>query len=157
MRRFLNCVFLVGVLTGCSTIGSLNPFGQSERGLPIVRGEGGDITIVEREINDGSELVPSISDSRLDRERKGAILVVEAILPIQGYYDGRLYRRNFGEPDENGILFYEFRAKAPPAGTSTGPQITRIVQAADFITTGELRDVVEIRIKTASGIVRLRP
>lgn len=125
--------------------------------MPVVRGEGGEIILVEPAIRDGSDLVPSVANSRLEKDHEGIILVVEAILPVQGYYDGRLYRRNFGEPDENGILLYEFRAKAPPAETATGPQVTRIVQAADFITKGELRNIVEIQIKTASEVVRLRP
>lgn len=156
MKLLTYCVLLVGILSGCGTLGSLNPFGQSETTV-ITRVEGEEGVIVQPPVDDGSLLVTALSSHKLEKDREGAILIVASVLPVQGYYDGHLYRRNFGEPDENGVLYYEFRVKPPFYQTPRGSEITRTVEAADFISNGELREIKEIQIKTDTQVYRLKP
>lgn len=157
MKSLTLCVISLVLLTGCDTLRALNPFGGGSDRPVIERGVDGELVRVEPPINDGSVLAPAIRSHRLDPSRQGAILVVETLAPSQGYYGARLYRRNFGEPDANGILRYEFRLRPPEGPATPGPERTRILQAADFISEGELADITEIRIRTAGPELILRP
>jgi hypothetical protein len=154
--RFL-CVAAPLALAACDSLGSLNPFGQTEDPLYMTRVEGDEVVRVEAPIQDGSVLAPTIRAHRTDDSQDGTILVVEAVAPVQGYYDAHLYRRNFGEPDANGVLRYEFRVKPPPIPTPQGAEKTRIIEAADFISEGELAVIREIRIRTATQELVLKP
>ncbi len=151
---FLLCL---GLLSGCDTLRSLNPFGGGNTRAVYERGSDGELVIAEPPVRDGSIPAPAIRSHRIDRSRQGVILVVETVAQTQGYYGAKLYRRNFGEPDANGVLSYEFRVKPPEGPATPGPERTRILQAADFISEGELRSITRIVIRSAGQDLILTP
>lgn len=145
------------LLAGCDTLRSLNPFGGGDNRVAYERGSDGELVLAEPPISDGSIPAPAIRSHRIDPSSEGAILVVEALAPTQGYYGARLHRRNFGEPDENGVLTYEFRVMPPETQAIQGPERTRVIEAADFISRGMLEDITQIRIRTSGAELVLRP
>jgi hypothetical protein len=98
---------------------------------------------------EASVLVPYIQEAAAERGLRGTILRVRGVTPTQGYFDAEL--RPIGA--EGGVVLYEFRAKPPLEPQAVGPERTRLLTAADFLSVRELRDITNARIVGAGNSV----
>ena len=95
-------------------------------------------------------LVDQVTDLQVERTSTGAIVQVTGLSLRQGAYDVRLLRDN-EEVSEDGVLTYTLRA-LQPVNTRQGPQRTRTIRAADYISSEDLARVRVIRVSGARNI-----
>lgn len=89
--------------------------------------------------------------ARAERGLRGYIVRVEAVAPTQGYHSAELVPLNGGQPDQNGVLPYELRARPPSTPQATGPEQTRELRAAVFVPTRALRNMNAVHITSATS------
>lgn len=166
MHKPLCAILLSGLLvTACGFSGSrLNPFnwfGKSEEVVvaeqpagevnPLLPKTGRQSGIFSRPdtIYTG-ELIGQVTDLAIERTDDGAIIRVTGLAERQGPYDVRLVPGTAnGEPDENGVLAYEFRVIYPRFATPVGPERARSVTAAVSLGNRELSKVRVVRVSAA--------
>ncbi len=157
MRQFLIAALCVVPLAACSgsasnpfgSLGSLNPFGgREEEPVIVARSDG--------VIRDGRSLLPTLDEVVPEPALRGLILRARATAPTQGFYGAALVPERKGEPDENGIVTFQFRAVPPEFAQPIGPAQTRILLAAAFIEDADLEQIRGFRIVTQGRTISLR-
>lgn len=98
---------------------------------------------------DGTALMPLVGQAEAERGLRGTILRVRGAAPTQGFYDAELRPI----PAEGGVLGFEFRARPPLAAQAAGPERTRTLTTATFLSRRALRDITAARVVAAGGSV----
>jgi len=100
--------------------------------------------------------VQSITSLSVERSSGGAIIRVTGLPLRQGAFDVRLNPLN-GQEDEavNGVLAYRLEA-LQPTNTPQGPQQTRRVNAARYVSDQVLRDVTQIQVRGVGNVLTSR-
>lgn len=96
-----------------------------------------------------AELEPRVLPLRnavAERGLRGVIINVEGLAPTQGFHTATLVPLNEGLPDAAGVIAYELRATPPAIEGAQGPEPTRLVLAAAFVSEGALRGVRGFRV-----------
>jgi hypothetical protein len=147
------------MLSSCGSLGdrlsALNPLnllGGSEpveaaaedQGTPIVRPD------------DGQSDIPRIVNARLEYTPSGVIVRANGEAPSLGYHSARLRPLNFGQPDGNGAIWYEFRATAPASAQTGGTPYLRSLSVATFIPNSRLRAVQSVTVTGTENDVTIR-
>lgn len=94
--------------------------------------------------------IEAIRDVRVERSSGGAIITATGVSLRQGAFDVRLRPVSDDEP-VNGVLSYTMDA-VQLANTPQGPEQTRTVEAARFISTQTLEEIRTIRVIGATNI-----
>lgn len=132
------------------SLGSLNPFGGGGSTEPLVVRQ--NTTLVP----EGTVLLPAQAEVRPEPALRGVILRATAVAPTQGYYGALLVPERRGVPDEDGILTLQFRVTPPAGSRQQGPQQTRLLTAAAFISDDDLEEISGFRVVTEAGVINLR-
>ncbi|MBA3324260.1 MAG: hypothetical protein H0T41_02945 [Rhodobacteraceae bacterium] len=147
------------LLAGCSL-----PFGSipaSERNADspeVVRDEErGLLTgLFTRAPRDLPDAVPvPMREAALERGYGGVILRATGVAPTQGFYDAALVAENDGVPDAAGVLTVALVAVPPETPVDVGPERTRLLLTAAYLSERELRDIRALRVVSAASSVTL--
>ncbi|GAA6187032.1 hypothetical protein [Litorivita sp. NS0012-18] len=95
--------------------------------------------------------VEKITALRLEAAPGGRILRVEAVAQTQRAFDVRL----IAEPSDEGTLVYTLKA-AHPDRAAYGPDRSRKITAALFLTDQDLRDIKTVRVAGTSNALSVR-
>jgi hypothetical protein len=151
-RAGLAALAAVLVLAGCGTIreSRLNPvnwWGGSSSEAPSLAPRDG----YPETIADTRPLVAQVVTMQIDRAPGGAIVRATGLPATQGWWAADLVaevQTTGGHPvAENGVMSFQFRILPPPVGTRSGPQQSREVTAAVFLSDQELAGVRTITVK----------
>ncbi len=96
-----------------------------------------------------------VRDAVLERGYGGAILRVTGVAPTQGFFNAALVPENAGEIDAAGVLTVSFLAVPPETPEEVGPERTRLLLSAAYLSERELRDVRAIRLTAGPTVVTL--
>ncbi|MDO5606141.1 MAG: hypothetical protein Q4G25_13365 [Paracoccus sp. (in: a-proteobacteria)] len=161
----LGAVLIAG---GCGRLGGdsgLNPLGWLRGGTQApttLEPRGG---WLDRS-TDTRETVPQILSANMQPISEGRLLVVQAFAPVKGWWDLRLVTERAQpagqlRPDDDGILRLVLVGRpplqgSPEAAMPANPQ-TDVLNIARPISTVQLSRLRGIEIRSASGVVTLRP
>jgi hypothetical protein len=97
--------------------------------------------------------VESVSTIEIGRTRNGVAITAFGIAPALGFGGAELRPRRDGAPGSDGILDFDFVARAPDAGFNLGEGAieARAIRADVLLTPGQLQGALGIRIHAASG------
>lgn len=97
--------------------------------------------------------VESVRNIEIGRTRNGIAVSAFGVAPGLGFGAPELRPRREGKPGPDGMLDFDFVAKAPDArfGLGEGEATARTVRADVLLTPRELAGVIGIRIHGASG------
>ncbi|MCP5074206.1 MAG: hypothetical protein GY947_13070 [Rhodobacteraceae bacterium] len=164
MKKLLIALTICGMVAGCGGGNSLTggSLGGSSGGSGSAGSAGGgssagsfglfpnrqnkQITPAQRTVRDYGNFVPVVADVRVDAVKAGAIIRVTGTAARQGYYNVVLRARNGYEPDENGVITLELRAKQPQFWTRANTERSRKVVTGRFISIQKLRRTKTIRV-----------
>lgn len=93
-------------------------------------------------------LVDQVTELKIERTSTGAIIQATGVSLRQGAFDARLV------PDgsvTDGVLTYELRAYQP-VSTAQGPERTRIIRVADFVSTQDLEAITTIEVRANRNV-----
>ena len=96
-----------------------------------------------------------VREAVLERGYGGAILRVTGVAPTQGFFNAALVAQNDGEPDAAGVLGVSFVAVPPETFEAVGPERTRLLLSAAYLSERELRDIRAIRLTAGPTVVTL--
>jgi len=98
-------------------------------------------------------LIASVRNIELGRTRNGIAVTAFGVAPGLGFAAPDLRPRRDGKPGPDGILDFDFVARAPDAGFNLGegPISARAVRADTLLSPRQLEGVRGIRIHGASG------
>ncbi len=99
--------------------------------------------------------VPALQTAAVERGFGGVILRVTGIAPTQGFHDATLIAEDDGTPDAAGVLTVSLFAIPPLAPQAVGPERTRLLMTAVFLTDRELRDIRGFRVVAGQNSVTL--
>lgn len=108
----------------------------------------------ESEIYEGTA-IHTVSSVSVEPASGGSIIKATGTALRQGAYDVRLTAENDGVPVD-GVLTYRLEA-IQPTNRQQGPEQTRRVAAADFVSTQSLSAVSSVRVLGASNAQTARP
>jgi len=146
------------LLTSCGTVGerlsALNPLNllSSNQAEPVEDTPAFEITRPD----DGKTDIPRVTSARLEYTASGVIVRADGEAPTVGYHSASLRPLNFGQPDGNGAIWYEFRAIAPDVTQPTGRPFLRTLSVADFIPNSRLREIQSVTITGLENDVTVR-
>lgn len=139
---------LVLLVAGCSLL----PFGGNSRNAATPVAE----VPPTRPLADGTELVAALKSVVPEPALRGIILRGTGLAQSPGFFNAQMRALNEGEPDENGIVTFEFRVRPPGVVQPQGSEAAREVLAAAFVSDGDLERIAGFRILSATNIVTLR-
>ena len=149
-------------VAGCGQSGSIGGFGASSQTSSGSAGSSAGSfgfgrnqapTAPQQVVIDHGELVPVVNEVKVDRVQAGAIVRVKGQAARQGYYDVRLRAPTRLEPDENGVIVLELRAKQPTYWTRTSTDRSREVIAGRFISSQKLDAARRIQVVASQNQV----
>jgi hypothetical protein len=136
--RLAAVLSLALIVTGCGVAKRLNPFtwfGQDREEAVLVLPE---------EEEDRRALVARVTDLRIEAIPGGAIVRATGLPPTQGWWEAELVPRPV---DEAGRLVFDFRILPPVARTEAGPDRSREVVVARYLSDIALAEVREIVVQ----------
>ena len=145
---------LCGPLAGCGNFNasSLNPFNWWG---------GGDVAVAvapDGQPIDPRPLVAQITDAVVERAPGGVIVRATGVPPTQGFWAAALVPTNLElQPDENGVLAFDFRTLPPETQQLVGAPATREITAGYFLSPQDLRGVRSILVRAEGNSRSLRP
>jgi hypothetical protein len=101
---------------------------------------------------DPRTLIGTVTALTIDRTADGGILRATGVAPTQGFHNAELVLIGA----EAGVLTYEFRVTAPPAGAAQGAQDSRTLVSARVLTGAELAGIAAIQVLGATNAQTLR-
>ena len=127
LRTPASLLACLGALAGCGVQmpGSLGLGG--ERGAAAVTRE----AVVE-------EPILPVRRAQVEPALRGVILRVETVAPTQGWHEPALAPASSGDP---GVRAFTFGAAAPEGAQAIGPERTRVLVAAVYLSRPELRGI----------------
>ncbi|MBV0911738.1 hypothetical protein [Anianabacter salinae] len=143
---------LVMIVAGCSSGSRLNPrnwFGGSEAVTNP------DLRRADIAAQDPRPLVNQVTAFAVEQVPGGAILRATGLPVRQGYFDGELIPVADERPID-GILSYQFRINPPVTTTAQGPQPSREVIVARFVSDQTLEGVSQIQVVAAQNALGTR-
>jgi len=102
-------------------------------------------------------LVPVVTEVKIERVQAGAIIRVKASATRQGYYDVKLRSPTRLEPDKDGVVVLEIRAKQPKFWTEASTKRSREIVVGRFISSQKLARARSIRVIAAQNQITVRP
>lgn len=148
------------LLSACSfSLGGLPASDRDRDSQSEVRDQEGNLLtgLFTRTPRDLPDAVPvPAREATVERGYGGVILRVTGVGPTQGYYNATLAPQNDGTPDAAGLVTVDLVAVPPDAPEAVGPERTRLLMAAAFMSDLELREVSGFRLVTAQGAQTLR-
>lgn len=147
------------LLAGCSLpFGSIPASERNEVSPETVRDEGrglltGIFTRAPRDLPDAAP-VP-MREAALERGYGGVILRATGVAPTQGFYNAALVPENDGVPDAAGVLTVSLVAVPPEGPVDVGPERTRLLMTAAYLSERELREIRALRVVAAQNSVTL--
>ncbi|MCP5087677.1 MAG: hypothetical protein GY952_12855 [Rhodobacteraceae bacterium] len=169
MKKLLIALTICGMTAGCGGGNSLTggSLGGSTGSTGSARSSGGgssagsfglfpnrqnkNLTPAQKVASDHGNFVPVVSDVRVEPVKAGAIIRVTAKASRQGYYDVVLLAPGGLEPDENGVITLELRAKQPEHWTPTSTERSRKIVVGRFISIQKLRRTRAINVIAAQN------
>lgn len=157
--RYL-AVLAICALSSCAgtsdTFQRLNPLNllNSDDAAEAASQTGEPQTPVAKVVDDGKVDVTRVTRARLDFTPSGVIVRADGEVPGLGYHSTRLRPLNFGQPDGNGTIWYEFRVTPPVGATAQGGSQT--LSVGTFIPNSRLRSVSSVAITGAQNDVTIR-
>lgn len=157
-------LLLAGLAAGCQT-----PFGgipASEpnpdnpayaRNAPEAENERGVLSgFFGRAPVDLPDAVPvPMREATLERGYGGVIIRATGVAPTQGYFNAVLIPQNDARPDEAGVVTLRLAAVPPLSPQAIGPERSRLLMTAAFMTELRLRGVRTIRVISAGNVATL--
>ncbi|MBR9649688.1 hypothetical protein [Thalassovita aquimarina] len=153
MQKSLSVLLISAVvLSGCGN-SRLNPKNWFGRSQPAPVANAADVNpliparrsrLLARDTSYQGQLVGEIRDLTIERVPGGAMARVTGLADRQGPYEVRLMPMNDGQP-VGGVLSFELRALGSPRNP-VGPEASRLLTAAVFLTDQELAGVREIKV-----------
>lgn len=157
MTRLVLSIACLYALSSCgpvsNTLEKLNPFSSPEEIPPEASQEDPDAFARTPAMEDGKISVDRVENARLDYTASGAIVRAEGLLSRQGHHSATLRPLNFGLPDGNGVIWYEFRVSPPQGPSATSLQT---VSVGGFIPNARLRNALGVTIAGAQNDVTIR-
>lgn len=150
---------VAALLAGCSL-----PFGGIPASEPnadsreVVRDEErGLLTgLFTRAPRDLPDAVPvPMREAALERGYGGVILRATGVAPTQGFYNAALVPADDGVPDAAGVLTVSLVAVPPETPVDVGPERTRLLLTAAYLSERELRDIRALRVVSSASSVTL--
>lgn len=136
---------VVLVTSACSTrLNPFNWFGKDEEKVVVVQ------QVAPGGVIDPRPYVDQVTSLRVDRAPGGAIINVVGLNPVQGYWEAALLAENNQRPVD-GVLTFQFRASKPVTRTGQGPDRSREITAAVFLTEQEMAGVRSIVVQAAQN------
>ena len=96
-----------------------------------------------------------VREASFERGYGGAILRVTGVAPSQGFFNAALVAENDGEPDAAGVLTVAFVAVPPETPEAVGPERTRLLLSAAYLSERELRNIRAIRLAAGPIVITL--
>ena len=171
MKQVLISVLLLGFVAGCGGLGnSANSSAESAGSAGSARSSGSSagsfglgrkqqqqtVTVDKKTAAAGGRrLIATLKSARFDRTRDGAIIRATGIADRQGYHDAVLYSPTDFEPNENGVVLLEFRAREPEFQTRTSNEWSRTITVGAFMSTQQLAAARQIVVVGRSGQIAL--
>ena len=109
------------------------------------------VTPAQQVVLDHGDLVPVVADVRVDAVKAGAIIRVVAKASRQAYYEVRLRAVGRFEPDENGVITLELRARQPRFWTPASTERSREIVVGRFISSQKLSRTKKIIVIAAQN------
>jgi len=142
--------------SGASGTKEVNPLIGDRKRSPLVKAK--NTSVIQRSgLFRRDKVVPyegtpvdQVTDLQIERTSTGAIVRATGLTLRQGAFDVRLLRDN-DEVSEDGVLTYTLRA-LQPVSMPQGPQRTRTIRAADYISKDDLSRVRVIRVSGARNV-----
>ena len=152
MGRITFLVFLALAVAACDRVSEsrLNPMnwfgaGQEEPAAAVVQ-----TVPVDPALTDERPLVGLVTTLVIERAAGGAIVRATGLAPRQGYHGAELVPVA-GETPVNGALVYFFRVETPEGPTAQGPDRTRTLSVARFVSDDTLASARNIVVRAASN------
>jgi len=153
-------ILSLSLLASCGTLGErlggFNPFsfiGGSDE-VPEEAEERAGFVIPQ--IDDGKSDIPVVTSARLEYTPSGVIVRANGEAPSLGYHSASLRPMNFGKPDGNGAIWYQFRVVPPAIKQQSGSSFARTLSVGNFIPNSRLRTVQSVTITGAQNDVTIR-
>ena len=155
--RYVTLLSLM-LLASCDTpsaLNALNLLGSSQK--PAAAEEPGEqVAFVIPQADDGRIDITTVTNARLEYTPSGVIVRANGEPTTLGYHSAYLRPMNFGEPDGNGAIWYQFRAMPPAFEQPVGTEFTRSLSVANFIPNSRLQAVQSVTITGAQNDVTIR-
>jgi hypothetical protein len=145
---------LCGGLAGCGNFNasSLNPFNWWG---------GGDVAVAvapDGQVIDPRPLVDEVTGLVVERTPGGVIVRATGLPPVQGFWSAALVPQNLElQPDENGVLAFDFRALPPATPQGTGSPRTREIVTGYFLSNQVLDGVRTVVVRADRNSRSVRP
>ena len=159
--RYL-AILSMGLLTSCSTFGdrlnALNPMNLFDNNEVVEAAEpsGASDQIEIARPDDGKIDIPRVMNARLEYTTSGVIVRANGEAASLGYHSASLRPLNFGRPDGNGTIWYEFRAMPPKSAQPVGDAFLRTLSVASFIPNSQLGAIEAVTITGTENDVTIR-
>jgi hypothetical protein len=152
-RPILTLTLCAG-LAGCGSFNasSLNPFNWWG-------GDEVDVTFApDGEPIDPRPLVGEVTVLVAERAPGGVIVRATGLPPVQGFWSAALVPDNLElQPDENGVLGFDFRALPPATPQAVGAPRTREIVAGYFLSNQDVAGVRSIVVRAERNTRSVRP
>jgi hypothetical protein len=144
VSRRLVVLGLAATLAGCGGLrqSKLNPFNWFKKSQPR------ETIVLPGEKEDPRPLVDTVLSMSVEPIPGGAVVRARGVTPTQGWWDAELVAR---DPDEAGVLVYEFRLQPPTGRTDVNTQASREIDVAIYISDVKLESVREIVVQGATN------
>jgi hypothetical protein len=145
---------LCGGLAGCGNFNasSLNPFNWWGGG------DAAEAVAPDGRVIDSRPLVGEVTDLVVERTAGGAIVRATGLPPLQGFWSAALVPESLElQPDENGVLAFDFRALPPVTPQGTGSPRTRELVTGYFLSNQALDGVRSIVVRGERNSRSARP
>ncbi len=153
MRGSVFIVLLLAMtVAACSSGSRLNPRNWFGGGQEVVNPDLRRAAIVSQ---DPRPLVNQVTGFAVEQVPGGAILRVTGLPIRQGFYDGELVPVGNERPID-GLLSYQFRVNPPVTQTAQGPQASREIVVAHFVSDQTLEGVRSIQVVAAQNALASR-
>ena len=131
-------------LAGCGAIGKskLNPFNWFKKSEPR------ETIVLPGEKDDPRPLVDTVLSMQVEPIPGGAVVRARGVTPTQGWWDADLVKRDV---EDEGVLVYEFRLKAPAEQSGVSTQQSREIDVAIYLSDVKLQNVHEIVVQGAKN------
>lgn len=143
----LGLILTLSACSGGGSIGSLNPFNWFGGGRKATQEQPGVQSLAPRRgyavVPDTRILVDQISNLTVERTPSGIIVRATGLPASQGYYQAELIPV---ASNSARVRSFEFRIRPPTSAPRIGTPFSREVNAAVFLTSGELAGVRQVRV-----------
>ncbi len=168
MKKLLVVLTVCGLVAGCSGgSGSLGGGSGSANSSAGSSGSGSlagsfglfkrksnePVTVAQKKNQDFGNLIPVVTDVRVERIKSGAIIHATGKASRVGYYDVKLLAPNGMTPDKNGVVTLEFRAKQPEFWTTASTKRAREIDVGRYISRYKLDRLRKIVVIGAQNVV----